>query len=159
MGTRGPRPQPTKLKLLRGNPGKRRLNRQEPQPKGKLPDCPEYLSPQAAETWRRFADTLSECGIATSADAVALELLCSSYALYVDALDNVQKLGTIWLEPAKGKIPKFVYSPYWAVMNREFKNVKQMLDEFGMTPSSRSSVTKAPDTSPNNPFAAFMKKA
>ncbi len=28
----GPRPTPTYLKLLRGNPGKRKLNKREPQP-------------------------------------------------------------------------------------------------------------------------------
>jgi hypothetical protein len=34
MGRRGPPPQPTKLRLLSGNPGKRPLPRAEPQPIG-----------------------------------------------------------------------------------------------------------------------------
>ena len=37
---RGRRPKPTRLKLLTGNPGKRPLNDDEPQPQAAIPECP-----------------------------------------------------------------------------------------------------------------------
>ena len=43
MGKRGPRPRPTALKLARGNPGKRRLNTDEPKPRTGVGDCPDWL--------------------------------------------------------------------------------------------------------------------
>jgi hypothetical protein len=44
MGLRGPAPEPTALKLLRGNPGKRPLNTLEPKPPtGKRPHCLAHL--------------------------------------------------------------------------------------------------------------------
>ena len=44
MGARGPAPEPTALKILAGNPGKRKLPENEPQPQG-TPICPAWLSP------------------------------------------------------------------------------------------------------------------
>lgn len=163
MAKRGRKSTPTTLKLLRGNPGKRSLPKNEPQPKGNLPACPEYLEGKARDAWLAFAEQLSECGIARALDATALELLCSSYGLYCQAEALVLAHGPVWLEMPKdgeSKIPRFVYSPHWAVKNREWKNVLSMLREFGMTPSSRTSVETTGDApQAANPFAAFRKGA
>lgn len=157
-GKRGPRPQPTALKIARGNPGKRRLNKEEPQPKGELPSCPPHLKGEARKAWETFATQLTESGVATLADAMALELLCSSIALYLDSLEMVRQFGPVWIEKGESKIPKFAYSPHWAVMNGEWKKIVSMLREFGMTPSSRSGVKATPPTAAD-PFATFMKPA
>lgn len=147
MGKRGPRPEPTTLKLMKGNPGKRSLNKDEPQPSGSLPAPPDHLSETALEAWECWAEQLDESGIATRLDATALEMLCSAYARYLDAAEKVSAHGAVWVEKSDTKIPKFAYSPYWAVMNNEFKKVRAMLQEFGMTPSSRSGVVIAPKQS------------
>ena len=58
MGRRGPPPKPTALRLLQGNPGKRRLNDAEPKPKQSLPRCPDWLPANAKiECPRRFTST------------------------------------------------------------------------------------------------------
>ena len=41
---KGRKPVPTHLKVLRGNPGKRRLNNGEPLPIGDLVDPPEWMT-------------------------------------------------------------------------------------------------------------------
>jgi P27 family predicted phage terminase small subunit len=158
VGKRGPKPQPTALKELRGNPGKRALPPREPKPKGKLPACPKHLEGEARKAWQAFAKQLTDSGIATALDATALEMLCASYALYVEAMQQVLAFGPVWMEKGASKIPKFVYSPHWAVKNREWKNVLSILREFGMTPSSRSGVQAVPSESAN-PFAALMRPA
>ena len=60
MGKRGPRPQPSHLKLLRGSPSHEKINRDEPQPE--LPvsmlDAPEYLTGYAMDEWYRVAEEL-----------------------------------------------------------------------------------------------------
>lgn len=141
MGKRGPKAQPTVLKILRGNPGKRALNHDEPQPQSGFPPCPEHLSSSAREAWGRFGEQLAACGVGTRLDGVALELLCSAYAAYLDAADKVAKGGAVWVDTSGGGgIPKFAYSPYWAVKNRERETLVKLLAEFGMTPSSRSGI-------------------
>lgn len=157
-GKRGPRPQPTALKKARGNPGKRKLNDEEPKFAAMLPPCPSHLKGDAREAWERFAKQLTECGVVTMADATALEMLCSSIGLYLDAQAKVQEFGPVWLEKGESKIPKFAYSPHWSVMNREWKKIVSLLREFGMTPSSRSSV-KATPPKKDDPFATFTRPA
>ena len=131
---------PTKLKVLHGNPGKRPLNDREPMPSSGFPRCPEHLQGEARDAWENFGRELEKSGIGTVLDATALELLCASYSIYLDALQKTLQYGAVWVEKGDGKIPKFAYSPHWAVMNREWKNVKDMLQQFGMTPSSRSGI-------------------
>ena len=50
---RGRKPKPTDQKRLEGNPGKRQLNDQEPEPEVAIPDCPEHLDPEARAEWQR----------------------------------------------------------------------------------------------------------
>lgn len=40
----GRRPKPTHLKVVTGNPGKRKLNDKEPTPAREIPSPPEHLS-------------------------------------------------------------------------------------------------------------------
>ena len=53
MARRGPKPTPTALKLLRGNPGKRPINVDEPQPRPvESPGASPWLDETAAALWR-----------------------------------------------------------------------------------------------------------
>ena len=47
----GPKPKPTSLKLLQGNPGHRALPKSEPQPRPVAPDCPDYLGTVGRIRW------------------------------------------------------------------------------------------------------------
>lgn len=49
MATRGRKPKPTALKVLEGNPGKRPLNKNEPNLKRKRPDALHGWSPRQKE--------------------------------------------------------------------------------------------------------------
>ena len=48
---RGRKPVPRHLKVLRGNPGKRRLHDAEPMPLGDLVDPPEWLTESQKAGW------------------------------------------------------------------------------------------------------------
>ena len=155
MGKRGPKTQPTQLKILRGNPGKRALPKNEPQPIGGFPPCPEHLQGRAREAWEMFSVQLESVGVGTALDATALELLCTSYALYRDAAEQVAKYGPCWVMANGEGLPSFAFSPHSTVMERERKNIKALLAEFGMTPSSRTglSVDKPPEGVRSRPRA------
>jgi len=73
----GRKPKPTFLKLLQGNPGKRELPQNEPQPakpKGAVPKAPRHLSDPARKQWRVVAKQLAGANILTELDAHALAL-------------------------------------------------------------------------------------
>ena len=58
MGYRGPIPKPTVIKRTEGNPGRRPLNRYEPQPRTTLPRCPEHLDEGARKEYKRMVPVL-----------------------------------------------------------------------------------------------------
>jgi phage terminase small subunit len=78
---RGPPPIPTRLKLLRGNPGHQKLNRAEPQPPSakKCPEPPEGLAGDAREAWLYQAPRLHRIGLLTEVDTIALEIYAVAF--------------------------------------------------------------------------------
>lgn len=73
---RGPKPTPTALRRLQGNPGKRAGNHDEPVPPADLPTCPNHLNAPAREEWDRLASVLHEMGVVTLVDRAALAAYC-----------------------------------------------------------------------------------
>ena len=97
----GRRPKPTALKALQGNPGKRPLNRHEPQPGG-LPKCPKHLDGQARKEWKRISRELIACGLLTEVDRAALAAYCVAWSRWIDAEANVRKFGGVIKSPKSG---------------------------------------------------------
>ncbi len=142
----GRKPKPTALKELAGNPGKRPLNRYEPQPRVKLPPCPAHLTKSARAEWRRMGKELLALGVLTTVDRAALAAYCVAYARWAEAEKQVEKLGTI-VKTANGNL---IQNPYLAVANRAMEQMTRLASEFGMTPSSRSRVqVQAGDDGPS----------
>jgi len=127
-------PTPTALKLLRGNPGKRPINKDEPKPKVALPDPPEHLQlyPLAVQNWKKEGGLLLRLGVMTEADWGALAVRCYLYSEMVDMMANIKKTGRIndW-----GK-PNPIVSQLTAAM-AEYRRVGVLL---GLDPSSRTRI-------------------
>ncbi|MBF4014832.1 phage terminase small subunit P27 family [Burkholderia pseudomallei] len=148
----GRRPTPTALKLVRGNPGKRPLQRNEPRPSLNV-TMPDWLSPDAAKHWPAIAEQLHQVGLLTAIDVTALGLYCEAFARWKDANARIVKYGTVIKSPNGYPIQ----SPYLAIANKAHEQMTKLLAEFGMTPSSRSRVTV---TKPNQSaqYAKFVRK-
>jgi P27 family predicted phage terminase small subunit len=133
---RGAKPTPTKLKILRGNPGRRPLNDQEPSPEIKIPDAPEHLTPTARIEWERISKVLFNLGLLSEIDRTALAGYCQLYGRWADAEEAIKKSGLI-IKTTNGNV---IQSPMVGIANRSLELMKQYLVEFGMTPSSRTRV-------------------
>lgn len=132
----GPPPTPTRLKLLRGNPGKRPLNTKEPQPRVSIPSCPKHLNQEARKEWRRITHELAALGLISNLDRTALAIYCDAYGRWVEASDNIRQFGLI-LKSTSG-FP--IQSPYLAILNKAIEQMRAFVVEFGMTAASRSRV-------------------
>lgn len=139
----GRKPQPTQLKLLRGNPGRRTINRAEPRPGALEPTVPKELRDRAARAeWTRLAPQLFPSGHVTTVDRGALIGYCLKYAQWLKLEKEAAKTPAI-LKTAKGyPIP----NPALGMANKLFALVLKAAAELGITPSSRSRVaaTAAP---------------
>ncbi len=155
---RGRKPQPTALKLLRGNPGKRKLSTDEPTPAvTPSPRAPSWLDREAKKEWRRLAPVLGNLGVLTETDADALAAYCVSWATWKSATQKIREFGMVIKHPTAGKLP--VVSPYVKIANHAQTQMRGLLLEFGMTPSSRARIHVTPPETVANPLDRFTKKA
>ncbi len=148
MARRGPAPKPTALKALAGNPGKRSLNRREPQPKPGLPRCPAQLSEEAKREWKRISKELATLGLLTRLDRAALAAYCQAWGRWLEAEERLRQHGVIVKSP--NGFP--VQSPYLAVANKAMAQMSKLLVEFGLSPSSRSRIQSPTDDPDDDEF-------
>ena len=132
----GRKPKPTAVKKLEGNPGKRKLNTKEPVPAKGIPDCPEWLLPEAKKEWERLADLMNQMGVLTEVDMAAFAAYCQSYARWKEAQEHIDSEGSTF-ETDKGYQQQ---TPWVGIANTNQKLMLQAASEFGLTPSSRSRI-------------------
>ena len=82
---KGRKPKPTHLKIIEGNPGKRRIATSEWSPDPVALDKPELTTEHASECWDRSVIELQEMGILQAADRDALEIYCEMYGTWRQA--------------------------------------------------------------------------
>lgn len=137
MAVGGRKPKPTWLKEVAGNPGKRALPKNEPKLSVKIPRPPAGMSEEAKRHWKVVAKQLADAGVMTEIDRDALVLYCECWSRWWDALQDIRKNGPVSTTHNGYRVP----SPYIAIANKAAEQMRHMLAEFGMTPSSRTRVT------------------
>ena len=136
----GRRPTPSHLKLVTGNPGKRALNKAEPQPRRELPSPPAHVSAQARLAWGRLCTLLDRMGVLTEADAFALERLAELYADIVDLSAAVAAEGRTYESATESGGTIVRPRPEVAMLSDADRRFRAYLIEFGLTPAARSKV-------------------
>lgn len=136
-----PKPVPTHMRLVKGNPSKRAINTKEPKPPVGKPKCPSHLDPKGKAAWKKLCEILDNMGVLTLADQFALEILCSVYARIRFLQERIKEKGGTSYE---------TMNTQGEVMHRAFPEITQLekaehtfrsyITEFGLTPSSRSKV-------------------
>lgn len=134
----GPKPAPTAIKALLGNPGKRALNDDTI----KVPPASEVKPPMplygpASREWVRITPHLHSLGLLTDLDLTMLAAYCESWGRYCDAQAEVSEHG-ILIEGYRGGLVK---NPAAQLVRDAFSDMIRLALEFGMTPSSRGRMT------------------
>jgi P27 family predicted phage terminase small subunit len=150
MGRRGPAPRPSAIDDVLGNPGHRKKNKREPKPKSARPGMPSWLSKDAKTEWKRIVPELAKVGLLTLVDRTALASYCQAHAELQIATRLLDKEGRIVEEDVYGKdgeVKGTVTKAHPAVkLQRDaFTRVKQFINEFGLTPASRSRLQVTPE--------------
>lgn len=157
MGKRGPAPQPTVLKLLKGNPGKRALNAREPKapPVVEMPPPPKWLSEHGADLWRQLGPRLIRSKVLAEIDLAAFGMLCNAYHEFRRADEVIAKEGLTYETTTTTGDTKYAKRPEVEIRADAFRRTLRMMQEFGLTASSRSGVQADPGK-PADPFGDFM---
>jgi P27 family predicted phage terminase small subunit len=155
----GRKPKPTKLKVLQGNPGKRALPKNEPEPTGELGDAPFWLSAEAVEYWQYAVDTVNELeGVAKKPDEAAVAMFAQAIADYREADDALADNGSNYqnVETKAGGVMTRIH-PAVGVRRDAMAQIMKICGEFGLTPSARTKVRVDlgdKDKNPNDKYFA-----
>ena len=147
---RGPKPAPTHLKRLRGNPGKRALPQDAPHPAPALPAPPAHLGLVARAEWDRLAPELHRVGLLTMADRTTLAGYCALYQRWQEAEEGITAL---LIETPNGFQ---VQHPNISIANKALELMHKYMLELGLTPSSRVKLTTGAPPG-EDPLDAFVR--
>jgi P27 family predicted phage terminase small subunit len=158
MGRRGPPPQPTSLRILRGNPGHRPLNESEPQPPADAIEPPSYLQGVSLEKWHDVVKKLEDMSLMTNADVDTIARYCVMYERYQKYLDQVRRgLDVLVMREESGRVRYMQITPAATMLSKLDEQMLRVEREFGFTPASRSEIQTSPKV-PNDPLAAFVAR-
>lgn len=135
----GPKKKPTKLKLVEGNPGKKKLPKNEVDPPTGIPPCPRQLNAAAQREWKRVSKILHRNGLIAQLDLANLTGYCASFAQYIYWMGKLSKKPELAIQKiprAKGKFYEQL-SPAFTIMQKSAKDMKAFASLFGMSPSDR----------------------
>lgn len=130
-----------KLKILEGNPGKRKLPQNEPVPPSEVPVPSPTLDAYALEKWNDIAPGLYAMGTLAKIDSDILAAYCSSYSRWraaEEALAAQRKkapLSALILKTVSGN---FIQQPLIGISNKAANDFVRYGDLLGIGESSRA---------------------
>lgn len=147
MGRRGPKPEPAAVKDAKGNPGRRRVGRDqvtegEAKATAATPAAvshPSWLDKVGLEIWGRLAPRLMGQKLLTQLDAEAFARYCDNYARWLKARRAVNRHGETYVtESAHGKMRRL--DPRFIVLSRLERELQAAEASFGLNPAERQRI-------------------
>ena len=148
---------PTNLKVIRNTNRNDRANKREPKVNDPLPaEPPDWLSPAAVPWWGRVRPILLGMKVATSADPIAVGLLCDALAEYVAARAAYLSEGMTYETTGKNGDAMIRAHPAVGIAADAWRRAKLMATEFGLTPASRAKVSTT-EAGPADPLEEWER--
>lgn len=145
---RGPAPKPTAMLKLTGSWRSKARDKVEPKPTIIAPPLPIWLDDEGKKAWAQLEKILLNMRVLTEADGYALAILCEAWSRYRRATDMLAQYGDVYpVKNPDGTLKMLRRSPYSAMQMELSLNVRRMLAEFGLTPSSRGRLIALPGDS------------
>lgn len=135
MGKRGPQPQPTAVLARRGS-WRAKIRVGEPRPSGEIKPAPDWLDGDAAEMWDFLLPQLTATGVMTRIDWATLARYCEMWSQWLVCRADPERFDR------------------YMRLNGDLLKIER---EFGMTPSSRSSIKVDPPAENANNKLRFFK--
>lgn len=161
-----PRRLPTRAKILKGTLRSDRVNRREPKPPLGFPRARRDLPELALREYARLRAVLRYLRVVTVADGLALELCAQALAEYRAAGDVLLRDGQSYeCRTQAGAIMRRA-RPEQAIAAEAWRRAAHMLEQFGLTPTSRGKVESdtpwprvpAPGVSEDDPLDELQRR-
>lgn len=161
---RGRPPMPTHLRLLQGNPQKRPLSNDEPEPTipPHVPEPADFIYGYALDEWHRIVPELHALGLLTVADIRVLEAYCQAYGRWREAEEALARVrqgdpvmhGLIIRIGGGAGTP--VENPLVRIARNAAKDMLRYAIEFGLTPVARAHLSGSSIPSVRSKFGDLL---
>lgn len=150
---RGRKPKPTAKKVAAGNPGKRKLNLDEPD-FGLVTDIdpPEWITGEARDMWQRVAPPLLKQKVLQVTDLHNVEAFCMAYGVWRSAAREVALNGTVVAGATGGPIK----NPALTAANEAMRQMVTFGSLLGLDPASRQRLVGGGKKESDNPFGKLL---
>lgn len=153
-GRSGRKAKPTSRKVAAGNPGKRALNKSEPN-FGEVTniDPPEWIDGLAREMWERVVPLLCKQKVLQMSDLHNVEVFCLAYANFRNAAVDMARNGLVVAGAQGGPVK----NPAATVFNEASRQLATFGAMLGLDPSSRTRLLGGGKKGKeDNPFSALL---
>lgn len=150
---RGRKPKPTAKKELAGNPGKRGLNKSEPQfSKITNVEPPEWLSDRASTMWNMIVPELLRENVVALTDLHNVEAFCVAYDNWRMAQESIQENGIVVAGATGGPMK----NPALTAANETMRQMVTFGSMLGLDPASRTRLIGGNKQTSTNEFAKLL---
>jgi P27 family predicted phage terminase small subunit len=146
--TRGRKPTPTQLKIVKGTTRKDRMNPREPVVSGNLIGPPEHFCEAQKEIWK-YAIENAPSGLLKRLDLSILETWVTAMWIFRDTQRDVQAEGLMTTTINGVPVP----NPKIGIMTRQSQLIMKAASEMGFTPSSRSKIVMTEEKIKDDPWS------
>ncbi|MFG0919448.1 phage terminase small subunit P27 family [Pseudomonas sp. CJQ_11] len=152
-GRSGRRPKPTAKKALAGNPGKRKLNTDEPDfSLVTNVDPPEWLGEHATRVWQMIVPELLRAKVLALTDLHNVEAFCTAYDNWRIAQESVRSHGIVVTGATGGPVK----NPALTAANEAMRQMVTFGSMLGLDPASRSRIIGGNKQKTTNPFSGLL---
>ena len=157
MGKRGPAPTPTTLKVLRGNPGKRKIEPNEPKPRPIAPKPPVWLPKEAKKIWKEHVPKLEPLGLLTEIDRLQFTSLCLAAANIKLYQQEIERKGAVMKYTTKTGDIYEQARPETSLLHKSIEIVNKLSGKFGLSPADRVGLGVKPKDKTDD-FEEFLNR-
>lgn len=139
MRKRGPAPKPTAVRLLEGNPGRLKINENEPKPRSyETYEPPSDLSEDGVIIWKHLSKELGRMGLLTIIDLEPFHRYVKLLCEYREVDRLIQGKYMLPVRREDGSIKFMMQNPMLSIRNKMVAELNRAEQQFGMTPSARA---------------------
>lgn len=144
------RKKPDHLRVLEGNPGKRKAKPRGVEPTGDA-QRPTHLSGYAAEVWDRVVDAMP-AGTFRATDTEIFAAYCTAAADFEEATYRLMIEGPV-LTGARGAARR---NPWTAVRRDSARSIERLGKRLGLDPTAREQLPPPAPATPTSKFAGLV---
>lgn len=153
----GRRPKPTALKVLQGNPGKRKLNEREPKPPAGEVRKPRGLSRAAGLEWDELAPIAMAMGTLTTADVTSFGTLCELVATLhmASSQKDAEGFGPFTVSDDFNGVPTVKVHAALKLERETANALRPYYEKFGLEPVGRARISVPTQDEPQSKWQAM----